>query len=100
MRIAPLFDNGAAFFSRATLAELKARRYSYTAHPFCEYPPQQLALAEDYSWYRPEALEGFGDEVREVLGSNPNLPEEFAEIAAQQVGRSIQIVNEHAEERR
>ena len=100
LRIAPLFDNGAAFFSHATLAELKARRYSYTAYPCCEYPTQQLALAEDYSWYRPEALDGFEDDVREVLGSNPHLPEEFAEVAAQQVGRSIQIVNEHAEERR
>lgn len=97
-RIAPLFDHGAAFFSRATAAELARERFSWTSGPFEEYPLAQLARVEDISWYDPSMLEGFSGEVEEVLGLNPHLPPAFAHDAARHVQRNIDAVNDlHAE---
>ena len=72
-RIAPLFDSGAAFFSRATLDDLQKRRFVWTANPFEEYPSQQLARVEDMTWYDPQMLAGFSKQVEEVLGENPTF---------------------------
>ena len=98
-RIAPLFDNGAGFFSRATIIELARERFTWLAHPFAEYPSQQLALVEDLSWYDPLMLKGFAEEVAELLGSNNALPDEFAEHAARHVQRQIDAVDDLAAER-
>ncbi len=98
-RMAPLFDNGAGFFSRATLRELERERFVWTANPFEEYPLQQLARVEDLSWYDPHMLDGFDDEVRAVLGRNPSLPEAFVEHAARHVLRNIAAVDDVAAER-
>lgn len=98
-RIAPLFDNGAAFFSRATLDDLRKKRFIWTANPFEEYPSQQLARVEDMSWYDPQMLAGFSEQVEEVLGGNPHLPAGFAEQAARHVQRNIDAVDDLAAER-
>ncbi len=100
-RVAPLFDHGAAFFSRATASEIARDRFAWTASPFEEYPLTQLARAEDMSWYDPALLEGFADEVEQVLGANPHLPPGFAANAARHVQRNIDAVNDmHAERAR
>ena len=98
-RIAPLFDHGAAFFSRGTLADMSRERFAWQASPFEEYPLLQLARVEDMSWYDPALLEGFADEAAEVLASNPRMPEEFALRAAHHVQRQINAVNEVYAER-
>ena len=86
---APLYDSGCAFFARATLAQLRVKRYFYDSHPFREAPYSQLALVEDFSWFEPEKLDGFTDEVREVLSQNEDLTEEFVELAVKHVQRNI-----------
>ncbi|MDO4502808.1 MAG: DNA-binding protein [Coriobacteriia bacterium] len=98
-RLAPLFDNGAGFFSRATLPELRRAKFSWQSAPFEEWPLLQLARAEDPSWYEPDLLANFPEEVVETLSRNPNLPEEFAHLAAGHVQRQIQDVNRIYEER-
>ena len=98
-RVAPLFDNGSGFFSRATASELGKRTFTYQANPFEDYPLVQVARAEDLSWFDPQMLEGFPDEVREALSANRLLPEGFAEAAARHVERHIAIVEDFAAER-
>ena len=93
-KIAPVFDNGAAFFSRATIAELRLERYTWTSNPFEEYPLAQLARVEDMSWYDPEMLTGFTEEVQQVLGSNPHLSDEVVTRMAHHVQRNIDAVND------
>lgn len=99
-RIAPLFDHGAAFFSRATTEELRARRYTYESHPFKIYPSQQLALVEDLSWYDPTLLDGFPEEMASILSENKNLDQDFIETSVEQVIKSIDTLNDLAAERR
>ena len=98
-RIAPLFDHGAAFFSRATAAELARKRCTWVANPFEEYPLAQLARIEDMTWYEPDMLDGFIDEVEELLGSNPHLPAGIVERIAYHVRRNIEVVNDLYAER-
>ncbi len=89
---APLYDSGCAFFARATLAQLRAKRYFYDSHPFRENPYSQLALVESLDWLDAEKLDGFADEAREVLSRNEDLTEEFVELAAKHIQRNIDRV--------
>lgn len=98
-RVAPLFDHGCGFYSRATTAELEARPYGWESHPFREYPSQQLALVEDLSWYDPSALDGFADDIAAVLGENPEIDERFIAAVQKQTARQITTVNTLAAER-
>lgn len=92
--IAPLFDNGAAFFSRATMAELRLERYTWTSNPFEEYPLAQLSRVEDMNWYDPDMLVGFAEEAQQVLGSNPHLSGEAVSRMAYHIQRNIDAVND------
>lgn len=98
-RMAPLFDHGCGFYSRATTAELEARPYSWLSHPFREYPSQQLALVEDLTWYDPSALTDFEDDIADVLGENPEIDEHFIAAVQKQTVRQIASVNALASER-
>ncbi|MDO4290761.1 MAG: DNA-binding protein, partial [Eggerthellaceae bacterium] len=98
-RMAPLFDNGCGFYSRATLGELRMGRYFWESHPFREYPLQQLALVEDVSWFDPRALDGFEDDIAEVLSGNPQLNDEFIEGVQRHTRRQIEAVTDLAAER-
>lgn len=98
-RVAPLFDNGCGFYSKATVGELAHSRYYWEAHPFREYPSQQLALVEDISWFEPAMLDGFSDEIAEVLSENPHLSEEFIAGVQRHTQRQIDAVVDLAAER-
>jgi len=80
-------------------AELEARPYVWESHPFSEYPSQQLALVEDLGWYDPSVLDGFLDDIAEVLGENPEIDERFIVAVQKQTERQIQTVNDLAAER-
>ena len=99
VRVAPVFDNGGGFFSRATVGELRHKAFAYQSNPFEVYPLVQVARTPDLSWYDPEMLDGFPDEVKEVLSENELLTPEFVDLATKQVKRHIEVVNELAAER-
>jgi excisionase family DNA binding protein len=98
-RVAPLFDHGCGFYARATTVELERGPYFWESHPFCEYPSQQLALVQDLTWYDPSALDGFTDDIAEVLGENPEIDERFIAAVQRQVEYQIATVNRLAAER-
>ena len=72
-RIAPLFDTGTSLWCKATLGSLQARDFSFATKPFYADANRQLRLVNDYSWFDPDALDGFTDEVAGVLGENSAL---------------------------
>lgn len=98
-RVAPLFDHGCGFYARATTTELQRGPYRWVSHPFEEYPSQQLALVTDLSWFDPALLDGFMDDIAEVLGSNPALNEAFVEAVQRQTAHRIRAVTDLAAER-
>lgn len=91
---APLYDSGCAFFARATLAQMRAPRFFYDAHPFRESRLGQLALVEDYRWFDADRFEGFVDEVGEVLSRNEDLTDEFVELAMEHIQQNIDRVTD------
>lgn len=98
IRVAPFYDQGCAFFARATIAQLRSSSFFYTSHPFAERPLAQLALAQDYQWFDPAKLSGFTDEVADVLSQVEDLSEEFIEHAVRHIDRNIDTVTEFATE--
>ena len=98
-RVAPLFDHGCGFYSRATTAELEAHPYGWESNPFREYPSQQLAPVEDLGWYDPSALGGFAGDIAAVLGENPEIAECCIAVVQKQTARQIAMVNTLAAER-
>lgn len=51
-----------------------------------------LALVENLKWFDADKLEGFADQVREVLSQNEDLTEEFVELAAKHIQCNIDKV--------
>jgi hypothetical protein len=99
--VAPLFDNGRAFFYAALHPiDLQEGLFFYQSAPFSEYPSTQLALVEDYTWYDPDRLCGFDNVIRETLSANPHLPPALIEAMALQFRRRVARVNEAAREHR
>lgn len=98
-RVAPLFDHGSGFYARATTKELQRGPYRWASRPFEEYPSQQLALVSDLSWFDPSLLDGFADEIAQVLGENPALDEELIEAVQRQTARQLRTVTDLAAER-
>ena len=97
--IAPIFDNGRAFYFGATdRTELSERLFRYEANPFEARPGAQLALVDDYSWFDPTTLEGFSDEIERTLSHNEHLPSWFGEAAVMQFSRRLARVIEAADE--
>jgi hypothetical protein len=100
-RMAPLYDNGRAFYYGALRpGELTSGLFYYESHPFSEYPLSQLALASDYSWYDPATLIGFPDTMRDVLSQNDAISDELIEAMVCQFKMRVERVNEYARERR
>ena len=61
---------------------------------------QQLALVEDLSWYDSSSLDGFLDDIADVLSLNAQLDERFIEAVQRQTAKQIETVNDLAAERR
>lgn len=67
LRPAPLFDSGNCLWYAKTASEVMRRDWSFAVKPFGPVPEQQLALVEDATWFPEESLQGFADEVCEIL---------------------------------
>lgn len=95
-RVAPIYDNGRAFFYGARRAEqLTGGLFEYASNPFEAEPQRQLEQVEDFGWLDLGRLAGFADVVEDVLGGNEMLPSWFPgaaarqfELRAEQVGRT------------
>lgn len=94
-RLAPVFDTGSCLWSNATLLEAPID-FEYLAKPFKMNgmrPLEQLRLFEGwYGWLKPSMLDGFADQVRELLVENPNIPERRIETIAREVQRRADVL--------
>lgn len=76
-KIAPIFDTGACLWCDAQILN-NPIDYDYIAKPFGTNgmrPDDQLRLFQDYDWLDLSKLEGFEEEVIEILRQNENIPE-------------------------
>ena len=91
-RPAPIFDTGSSLWSHTTIRDLAAGDYRFTTKPFYENPKRQLDMVYDATWYHPEALVGYVDEVREYLVSIFKA-ENPADVVCKGLEQRIEAVN-------
>ena len=88
-RIAPVFDSGSCLWSNAELLDAPID-FEYMAKPFKPRgmrPADQVKLfAGHFGWFDAQALDGFSEQVGEILSRNPNITE-----------RRIQTIVAHVE---
>ena len=100
LRVAPIFDNGRAFFGAAVRrAQLADGLYRYDSSPFSPYPSVQLAQAEDLSWLDCGALAALPGELASIVGGNEQAPAWFAEAVERQLELRVERVAEACRER-
>ncbi len=66
-RVAPIFDSGNSLWYRTPMADLERKDYRFKCKPFYEDPKRQLSLIGDCGWLSYEALEGFVEQLGEIL---------------------------------
>ncbi len=79
---APLFDTGASLWFNTPIDVLERGDFTYCTKPFYEDAKRQLLLVNDYSWLDFDALEGFVDEVGDILSGNAELKDRISLICS------------------
>lgn len=72
-RVAPLFDSGGSLWCTTPTSSLAADTFTFETKPFYSDANRQLRLVNDYSWFSVGALEGFAEEVGNILAGNRAL---------------------------
>ena len=89
LRVAPIFDNGCSLWYDEN--DMYVGEFFLTK-PFEEYENNQIDLVKDYSWLDINKLDGFIDEVREILHSNKLLSNDRIDKLVEQIKLRIEIV--------
>lgn len=90
-RVAPIFDNGCSLWFDEN--DMYVGEFFLTK-PFEEYEKTQVSLVKNLSWLDINKLDGFVDEVKEILSSNKLLSNERIEKIIKQIKLRIEFVNE------
>ena len=90
-RVAPIFDNGCSLWFDEN--DMYVGEFFLT-NPFENYEKTQLGLVKNISWLDIKKLEGFVDEVKEILTSNKLLSHERINKIAYQIESRIEFVKE------
>ena len=86
VRPAPLYDNGSSLWANTAT---KLIGEPYKAKPFQADAKQQLQLVQTWSWLDETKLDGFADEVYDILMQNPLCEQVRCTAIAQQVQQRI-----------
>ena len=92
LRPAPIFDSGSSLWSKRSADDLALGNYFFETRPFYDKPQRQLDLVLDGRWYHPEALDGFVDEVHDLLAKRYPLSG-IADPICRGLERRIDVVN-------
>lgn len=87
--VAPMFDNGCSLWFDEN--DLYVGEFFLTK-PFEEYEKNQIALVKDFSWLDISKLDGFDQEVKEVLKKNKLLTKERVEKISIEVQKRIDYI--------
>ena len=86
VEVAPIFDNGCSLWFDEN--DIYVGEFFLTK-PFEEYEQNQLSLVKNYKWLDINKLDGFVDEVREILSSNKLLTKERVEKICIEIEKRI-----------
>ena len=89
-KVAPIFDNGCSLWYDEN--DMYVGEFFLTK-PFEEYEKDQINLVKNLTWFDISKLDGFTDEVEEILLSNKLLTKERIEKIIKQIKERIEFVN-------
>ncbi len=89
-KVAPMFDNGCSLWYDEN--DMYVGEFFLTK-PFEEYEKVQINLVKNLTWFDISKLDGFTDEVEEILLSNKLLTKERIEKIIKQIKERIEFVN-------
>lgn len=94
-RAEPLYDYGGSFGLSLSLKQME----TLCAHPvlasfFVNWILNDFAPGWDYSWYDPQALQGFDEELEDALLAIDGLPAGFSSIIREAFSAQLDHVNE------
>ncbi len=96
-RSAPIFDTGNSLWCNTQSLDTY-KDYKHIAKPFGRKgfsSSPQLELLSDFSWFNPDKLDGFTNEVEALFRLNPNMPQSRIERIITGINRQIEQVNKH-----
>ena len=62
--------------------------------PFEEYEKTQVSLVRNFEWFDIQKLEGFTNEVKEILLNNKLLSQERIDKIIEQIKKRIEFINQ------
>lgn len=89
-KVAPIFDNGCSLWFDEN--DMYVGEFFLTK-PFEEYEKKQVSLVKNISWLDISKLDGFAEEVKEILSSNKLLSNERIEKVIKQIKSRIEYVS-------
>ncbi len=89
--VAPIFDNGCSLWFDEN--DMYVGEFFLTK-PFEEYEKKQVNLVKNLSWFDINLLDGFIDEVKEILSSNKLLSNERIKKITDQIMLRIEYVDQ------
>ena len=89
--IAPIFDNGCSLWFDEN--DIYVGEFFLTK-PFEEYEKTQVNLVKNISWLDISKLDGFVDEVKNILSSNKLLSDERINKIVEQIRSRIEYINQ------
>ena len=90
-KAAPLFDNGCSLWFDEN--DMYVGEFFLTK-PFEEYEKTQVSLVRNFEWFDIQKLEGFTNEVKEILLSNKLLSQERIDKIIEQIKKRIEFINQ------
>ena len=95
-RVAPIFDNGCSLWFDEN--DMYVGEFFLTK-PFEEYEKTQVSLVKNISWLDVSKLDGFVDEVKNILSSNKLLSLERINKIVEQIKSRIELISQFKETR-
>lgn len=96
IRIAPIFDSGSSLWSNSANIDIGK---DYNAKPFKKLAEQQLNLVEDLSWLDVSKLDGFVQELKDILSLNPKMDNDRIHRIAYAVEKRINKIVQMSKEK-
>lgn len=90
-KVAPLFDNGCSLWFDEN--DMYVGEFFLTK-PFEEYEKTQVSLVKNFEWFDIQKLEGFTNEVKEILLNNKLLSQERIDKIIEQIKKRIEFINQ------
>jgi hypothetical protein len=96
-KIAPLYDNGAAFFTRIHHMAIPSKNRFLRCRSFKSQQNENIKLVKDFSWIKRGAVKNLPDSMERVFSQNKMMDKERRDAIHEGIRDRIQMLERHLE---